>query len=87
MAGVLKKKEASCELPVKKLAQPKINKQRHTTTGKTTGTDPGIINLRALAPEGNELAATVNSEGKCIILLTAVPADGGECKAGDFVKC
>lgn len=61
--------------------------KKDTTTGKATGTDPGIINSRAVAPEGSELAATVNSEGKCIILLAAGPAKDGDCKAGDFVKC
>lgn len=57
------------------------------TTVKTTGTDPGIINLRAVATEGSEFAATFNLEGYCMILLAAVPVVDGECKAGDFVKC
>lgn len=51
-------------------------------TSKTTGTDSGIMNLRAVTTDGKILKATENVEGVCIILLAAVPSEDGECSTG-----
>lgn len=56
-------------------------------TGKTTGTDSGIMNLRAVTTEGNMLCATENVEGDCMMLLATVPIKDGEASAGVLVKC
>lgn len=71
-----------CFVTAKAVNQTTNNAPEEQTTVKATGTDPGIINLRAVATEGGEFAATVNVEGVRIILLAAVPLKIGERTAG-----